>query len=261
MLANSMERDPLIAEDQSPPLDQRHQFQLIHLLWVMTAVAFFCALAAPLIRAIEPGQHLTFLGLFVVQLAITGATVGYYSVRRVQVIRSIGKRIGIGYPGTIPGKHWPKIISGVTLLAFALFQLTLSVVLTVAMPKEAAPIALAPFYAQLAFFTGSTLTQLFWGRSLGATEFFEKGIVHGAFQLIQWETVTVRKSQFMEDRIVITVKPELIYIDGMPTQMATWTTSLQVPDDLRDYLVQRYPEGPKPKLKQISTAIGYSPER
>lgn len=225
----------------------------------MTAVAFFCALAAPLMRAIEPGRHLTFLGLFVMQLAITGATVGFYSVRRVQVIRSIGKRIGIGYPGTIPGKHFPKIVSGVTLLAFALFQLTLAVVMTVAMPGEAAPIALAPIYGQLAFFTGSTLTQLFWGRSLGATEFFEKGIVRGAFQMIHWEDITVRKSQFMEDRIVIMIKPYSIVSPGRPHLNGNWTTSLQVPDDLRDYLLKRYPEGPRPQLNQISTAIGYSP--
>ncbi|WP_105350563.1 hypothetical protein [Blastopirellula marina] len=222
-------------------------------------MAFFCALAAPLMRAIEPGRHLTFLGLFVMQLAITGATVGFYSVRRVQVIRSIGKRIGIGYPGTIPGKHWPKIVSGVTLLAFALFQLTLAVVMTVAIPNEAAPIALAPVYGQLAFFTGSTLTQLFWGRSLGATEFFEKGIVRGAFQMIHWEDITVRKSQFMEDRIVIMIKPYSIVSPGMPHLNGNWTTSLQVPDDLRDYLLERYPEGPRPQLNQISTAIGYSP--
>ncbi len=227
----------------------------------MTAIAFFCALAAPLMRVIEPGRHLTFLGLFVMQLVITGATVGYYSVRRVQVIKYIGKRIGVGYPGAIPGKHWPIIVSGVSLLMFALLQLTLAVVMTLAMPGDGAPIALAPIYGQLAFFTGSTLTQLFWGRSLGATEFFEKGIVRGAFQMIQWEDITVRKSQFMEDRIVITIKPHTIVYQGTPHLTGAWTTSLQVPDDLRDYLLERYPEGPRPQLNPVSTAIGYSQEK
>lgn len=258
-MSESAESDPLFTDDTLESRDSRYQFQLLHLLWVMTAIAFFCALAAPLIRAIEPGRHLVFLGMFVMQVAITGATIGYYSVRRVEIIKYLGKRIGIGYPGAIPGKHWPKIVSGTTLLAFALLQLTVAVLVTFSISGEAAPIAMAPFYGQLAFFSGSTVTQLFWGRSLGATEFFEKGIVRGAFQMIHWNDITIRKSQFSEDRIVMMIKPHTILSKGSPQIVGAWTTSLQVPHELREFLLGRFPEGPRPQLNQVSTAIGYSP--
>lgn len=244
------EPDPLYDPDQ-PQLDRRHQFQLMHLLWAITGVAFFCAVAAPLIRAIEPGQHFMFLGLFVMQLLVTGAMVGYNSVRRLQVIRFAGKRFGVGYPGTIPGRHGPKILASVTLLVIALVQLVIAVLVTISLQEGAPPVAFV-FFFQLAIFFGSSITQLMWGRSPGATEFFEKAIVRGGVHMIQWYDVTVRPSRYEEDRVVVIVRGN--------EAMGTRTFSLQVTPPLRDYLLERFPEGESPKLNQISTAIGVSRE-
>lgn len=239
-----MTTEPLNEPELEDVDEKPRQFGLIHLMGLMSGLAFLCALAAPLYRMMEPGKQLQFLIAMVMQLIIASATALFFSYRRSETLKQAGKRIGIGYPGKLPGKYGPMIIGSLGLLAFALVQLGIALFVTSAPDASTQPLFLVQ-QVQLSFFAGTAMMQLVWGRSPGTTEFFENGVVIGSFSLISWEKITLRPSQFDESRIVM-VRREKMQSNH---QVFSHTSTLLVLEPTRSHLLARYGEAAKANEK------------
>ncbi|GAA4424545.1 hypothetical protein [Bremerella cremea] len=226
------------------------QFGLSHIMGLLTGLAFLFALAAPFLRTYKQNELLIFVAIVTIQTGVMGITVFYFMIRRKSLVQRSGKRIGIGYPGTIPGKHTPALISSLALLMIGLAQLCLAILFT-SMPLATG----IPFYLvqqiQLGSFAGAFLMQLSWGRPIGTVEFFENGAVQSSFHMIPWQDVVLRPSAFQEDRVVMVykVRTQLKTIDakGLPHfhgQITKFTSTLQILEPIRSYLLDHYGEKP-----------------
>lgn len=232
-----MSSDPL-GEVELKDVDEKpQQFRLIHLMALMSGVAFVCALAAPLYRLMEPGRQTQFVIAMVAQLLIAAGTAVFYSYRRAAVLKLTGKQIGIGYSGKLPGKYGPMILSSFGLLTFAMIQLGIAVVVVTA-PADGMHAMYFVQQIQLSFFAGSSLMQIVWGRSPGTTEFFENGAVIGIFYFVPWDHITLRPSQFDENRIVMVNHSK----QQSSNQVFSFTSTLVVMEPTRSQLLARYGE-------------------
>ncbi len=217
------------------PEERPQQFRLIHLMTLMSGLAFFSAMAAPLYRAMDTGRQFQFILELLLQLLIAGGTAFFFSYRRSQLLKKSGQPIGIGYPGNVPGKYGPIILSSVAILCLAAIQLAMAWFLTMSSDSSTRPMFLIQ-QVQLSFFAGAMMMQLVWGRSIGTTEFFENGVAAGSFELVPWERITLRPSQFDENRIVMVNQG----VARPNYRVGAITTTLLVLEPTRSMLLSRY---------------------
>ncbi|MBI1247405.1 hypothetical protein GC197_06105 [bacterium] len=223
------------------------QFNIVHIMAAMTGIAFLLALLAPAFRMLGSQHQWTFLFFFTVQLAILALTVLIFSFRRKLLIKAMGDRIGIGYPGSIPGKYGPIVLSTLSVVMISVAQLAFTLVFSL----SPAALETLPFLivqqVQLPIFAGAIGMNMFWGRTPGVTEFFEKGVLIGSFHKIPWGRVVLRPSKFSPDRIVMVyiVVDESTYFEAANRIPIKYTKTLQVLEPTRSYLLDRYGETPE----------------
>lgn len=226
--------EPLIEADLKTAEERPQQFGLMELVGLMTAVALLCALLAALLRAISPEHRFNAILIFLIQFVVLGGTVIYCSIRREQVLKVSGKRIGQGYVNAVSSVPWARNIGiGMTLL-LATMQLLMMVVMIV-ISRGGFPWILMVSQIQLGFFAGSMFMQLRWKRDLGASEFFENGVALAPFLFTPWKLIKVRLSKLDDERIVLLFQPPNKFTAGS-------MTTLLVSEELKEYLLATHGE-------------------
>lgn len=228
---------PMNNEPTSSPtletLDERpRQFGLSHLMIGVTVAAVLCAILAPLLQVMTPGNRVMVLLMFLLQGTLIGGSYYFLSSQREHLLRDAGRRIGVGYNGQIPGKRWPVVLPLFVMGVFAVGQLALAIWAAM-MSTETLSWTNVIQQAQMGVFGGVFLSHLRRGGSPWATEFFENGVMVAGTGFTPWERIQLRPSQLADDRLVMISRGEQKHFGGT-------TATILVDRALREYLLAHY---------------------
>lgn len=203
------------------------QFRLIDLFAIVTLCALVLAMAAPFLRRVPPDEYVTLFAVGCGQLLTVVIVMRWAASKRNKLLRKSGARIGIGYCGEIPWKHWPVARSLLTMLFIAMLQVSFALGVTAGSRAESLSPGMLIYEVQLCALVGLAIPRFVWRVYPNSMEFFENGVSLSGINLVPWKLISVRDSQFFPDRIVVVVRSE----DG---SMGADTFLVQVAHRLRD---------------------------
>lgn len=220
-------------------LDERpQQFGLIHLMGLMTVLAFASALLAPLFRMMS-GRQVTYIALILlIQVVIIGGSYGLTSYRRKKLLSVSGRRVGQSNFGMAKSRALGRLATVCGSLVFAILQLSLVILFIYWMPDDHFPWSMLIVQAQAGHFATHAIMQLRWDRDYGAIEFFENGMADAAMQFTPWERIVVRPSKLYEHGVNLHIKPMAKY--GGATMITIF-----VSDPLKQYLLKHHGDRPR----------------
>ncbi|QDU74480.1 hypothetical protein Pan97_14880 [Bremerella volcania] len=243
-----MSSDPL-GEPELEVLDEKpRQFQLIHLIGVMTALAVLSALFAPALRALKSDQATTALMLLGTQLTVVTAAYFFGMYRRRKALQGSGARLGQSFTGSPITQKLISIFVIAGMLFLSLYILLIAVGNTSGSFKKF-PIEAMYLNFLLAAMSVPFLLHIFWKRHLGVVEFFEHGVALTPMKLTPWELVEVQPHQTKQNGIQMTV-----------SRKGKWARKLTIPalvsPELRSYLLRHHsnPDAPSEEtpLKKLT---------
>lgn len=229
-----MSTDPLNDPEPEVVNQKPRQFQLIHLLGMITSLGVLSAIFAPAIRALS-SKHAT-IALLVLgsQLAVITGLLFFGNYLRRKSLQGSGARLGQSHTVS----SWFQTLINIVVIGSLQF-VCLAVVL-LSLRKTFGPTEgfifqlIAPSILLLAF-SVPFLLHIFWRRHLGVVEFFEHGIAMSPFKLTPWELVDVQQHETKQNGIQLTV-----------TTKGKYTRNLTVPalvsPALRNYLLKHHGE-------------------
>lgn len=217
-------------------VDERpQQFGLIHLMGLMTVLAFASALLAPLFRILS-GRQVTYIALIlVIEVFVVGGSYYLASYRRNKLLSVSGRRVGQSNFGMAKSRAFGRLATVCGLLVWAILQLTIVIVFVGWAPNDHFPWSMLIIQAQAGHFATNALMQLRWDRDYGAIEFFENGMADATMQFTPWERIVVRPSKLYEHGVNLHIKPDSKY--GGATMMTIF-----VSDPLKQYLLKHHGE-------------------
>ncbi len=221
------------------------QFRLIDVFALVTLAAILCAMAAPFVRTMAEGNLTRLVVVVLLQALAAAASIAFLAAGRRALLAKSGRRIGVGYSGSMRWRHGPVFASILRMLLFGGWQLVFAVVFvflpsrhTSGQPEPAgATLTYVLVQLELGGFAGYALLCYLWRVYPKSIEFFENGIAKGGLQFTPWSKMKVRPSQSSSDQIIIvhTYSNE---------RAATWLWFVQVPESLREWLLAAHAEGP-----------------
>ncbi|PQO29123.1 hypothetical protein C5Y96_15325 [Blastopirellula marina] len=215
-------------------LDERpQQFGLIHLMGLMTVLAFAFALLAPLFRILS-GRQVTYIALIlVIELFVVGGSYYLASYRRNKLLSVSGRRVGQSNFGMAKSRAFGRLATVCGLLVFAFLQLALVILVICWMPDDHFPWSMLIVQFQMGHFATNAIMQLRWDRDYGAIEFFENGMADATMQFTPWERIVVRPSKLYEHGVNLHIKPAAKYGGAM-------MMTIFVSDPLKQYLLKHH---------------------
>lgn len=239
---NTPERKPIATKENQSidiPTDPRSEptrFGLMDLFALMTLAAFVAATFAPLLRTLEGEGRTRFMTTFVIQLIFIGVAFGNSQRRRLKMLQGSGNRFGMAYCGHQQWRHWPTIKSCIYMIAAAVGQVALALVVASGLSERSFWTFALIYQVQIACFAGVALARFIWRVYPNAVEFFEEGIALRGTVFFPWRRVEIRPSALYLDRLVLVLRPE--------NQTVTAETKMAlVGHDLRQRVLQGYQRG------------------
>lgn len=217
-------------------VDERpQQFGLIHLMGLLTVLAFAFALLAPLFRMLSGPQATSVLIILLIQLPVVVGSYVLASYRRAKLLSVAGLRVGQSNFGMAKSRRFGQLATAIGFLFFAILQVVLIVVVTGWMSNGHFPWELLVCQFQTGLFASQAVVQLRSGRDFGTIEFFENGMADAAQQFTPWDRVIVRPSKLYEHGVNLHIQPV--------TKHAGQTmTTIFVSDPLKQYLLKHHGE-------------------
>ena len=214
--------------DEKP---RTQQFGILDLFAWMTVASMLVALAAPLLRQMEPQQRFRAYVAVGLQIVIVLGVVYYANWKRRATISELGACYGTVYFGTLTWRHWPVFKSCFLMVFFAVAQLAVSLGFVLRRPDSPATLGPALQYIQLAFFSGYAFARFSWRVYPGAAEIFDGGVVRTGFQHVPWERIQVRDSSMLPGRFVFVLQPQ-------PNQVGGETQTCIIDQQLREEVLR-----------------------
>ncbi|PHR95700.1 MAG: hypothetical protein COA78_29760 [Blastopirellula sp.] len=207
----------------SPESNNPRKFSLIDLFALVTLAGLLSAMAAPYLRELPAEKHGILLLEIFLQVTMLGVSLAYAVHSRKKVLVQSGKKVGYAFCGQIRWQHWPVIKSCLFMSLIALLQLAFAMFIVLAPSNTIHFSNLLIYHIQIGGFVGFAYARYLWRVYPSSIEFFENGIALGGTRFIPWANVTLRNSQFFEDRIAVVYR----------IQQAGDTKMAQVSDEFR----------------------------
>lgn len=224
------------ADRNARPTDPR-QFSLSDMFAMVTLAALMFAMAAPLLREMQPESTPRLLAVAGVQLLIVAGAILLATSKRRKLLERSGRRIGVAYCGEARWRHWPLAKSWLAMIALAAIQLFLA--LMYATDPDDHLLSFLMFRLQLGCFAGFAFSRYLWRAYPSMLEFFDNGVSIGGITFFPWAQVDVRDSRLFDDRIVVVLRPA-------PHSVAADTRVAQVSAVLRKAVFATAGARPKP---------------
>ena len=210
-----MVRDqPQHADDTDERIGQPTQVRLIDLFALMTLCALLFAIVSPIVRQIRSEDRGILIAVLLGQVILIGLMMHWWNKRRMRLLAIAGRKVGVGYCGDLDWRHWPLIKSLLIMVAIAVAQLAFAFAIMIAGRAALYSPGFFLQQIQLGVFFGIACSRYIWRLFPNAMEFYEHGISSDGVNLIPWELVTLRDSQFFADRIVAVVRTKVGSIEA-----------------------------------------------
>lgn len=199
-----MNSDPL-GEPELEVLDEKaSQFQLIHLLGLITALAILSAIFAPLIRALDSDQATLALTLAGVQLAIAMGAYFFCSYRRRMALQRAGARLGQSFRGSPSRQYFISALFIIGALMLCLFIVFSSI--RTSNERFDRDFLLAVYHSfVVTSWSVYSLLHITWKRHIGVVEFFGNGVALTPMKFTPWESIDVQPHENQENGILLIV--------------------------------------------------------
>jgi len=229
-----MSIDPL-SKPELELLDERpRQFGLIHLMGLLTVLAFAFALLAPLFRAMSGRQATSVSIILLIEVAVFAGTYLYSSSQREKVLSVAGRRVGQSNVGMAKSRAFGRIATACGFLFLAALQVAVTFI-AIGLSNHAFPWFMLINQVQMGYFACTALMQLRWDRDVGAIEFFEHGLVMNSFHFTSWERIIVRPCKLYQHGVNL-------HIQSGTKHMGQTMMVVFVSDPLKQYLLKHHGE-------------------
>lgn len=193
----------------SDPTDIRSpfQFRLIDAVAIMTIVALVSAMTAPLFRALTATQLQRAGWALLLELAFAAIGVCTSLYNRAELLRQGGTRLVRGFRSSERTRYGPELKSLAAMASLA----TVEVALGIGVVRESKGnewLAAVVYHAQLSFVTGRCTASFLTKTYPFTVDIFEKGIGWGTRIFVPWDQVSLRRSSFGDNRVVVVVRIE-----------------------------------------------------